>query len=301
MKNLIPFFICVILCPEISSAQDTLKMNCNISVTDFYVTLGFGPGDPPTSTLEDFHALAPGSKLLSGDLSAYEEQEFYQKTNGISGMAGFHTALSFADRKTGKTGKNLQLRIGFFYMSGRHFNYKLEHSESMRTDTLTSSQTGDVIYLDSVFRSTYDMKYSSDQLRLDVCMLYRFNPAARFSFYAGFGAAGGIVFNAMTQIEYKLKKSVESANPYADRIEVFSADESNFEREKIKNKSGTGYSVYVPIGVDLRLGRKKNGPGRVHFFWEALSALNSLTVPELGNTTRPTLFLTGGIRFTSVR
>lgn len=299
MKTLILFCMCV-LCLEISSAQnDSLKHTC--SITDFYIILGFGPGDLPDATLQDFRSLAPDSRLLSRDLSPYHEQEFYQKNNNFSGLLGFQTALTFVNKETGKFKKNLQLRFGFMYMSGRHIYFALENTTRYPTDTLTSSQTGQVIYLDSVFRDTYNMKYSSDQFRLDACLLYRFNPAARFSFYTGVGASGGLVYNATTEILYQHKTSLESADQYQDLYTLNTRDESFTEREIIKNESGTGYTIYFPLGADLRLGRKKNGPGRVHFFWEALSALNSFTVPELGNTTRPALFLTGGIRFSSVR
>lgn len=297
MKS-INFLVALILAPFsfFSYGQDlgNDKPIKRISVSDVYVSTGFGVGLSNQSTLDDFKKLAPQSMLLTNDFSDYNQFGGY----GFSGNGNFSVmvGLKFSDKEKNAYKANPLLRLGFSYSSGTSFSKFFNQQERIPYDTLISTQTGNSTFIDSVNSKQYGMTYKSEQIRFDGSLIFRTNPEARWSVYTGIGLTAGISLNASTQISYNESSYIESMGDgygnhnYGDFY--FNAD----EREVIKNKTNFGMSVYVPIGIDFRIGKNREFWKRTHLFFELNPSINVNSIPELYTITTTDLQQRFGVR-----
>src|SRR5690606_33840629 len=134
-------------------------------------------------------------------------------------------------------------------------------------DTLTSSQTGQVVYIDSVYTQNYSMDYVSEQLRLDGSVIFRTNPEGRWSLYAGIGFTVGLSVNATTEIYYSKYGRIETRYPNGQTshsYQYYYPGSYISKTETFRNKTNFSVSPYIPMGVDFRIGKKRE-------FWKRRS------------------------------
>jgi hypothetical protein len=128
----------------------------------------------------------------------------------------------------------------------------------------------------------FHMNYSSHQLRFDGALLFRTNPEARWSLYAGIGISTGVSFDATTEIDY-LTFSGETIrtddNGYLSYGRGLEVDTRIHER--FVNKANFSANPYVPMGVDFRLGKNKEFWKKLHLVYELRPGINMVSVPEL--------------------
>ena len=181
--------------------------------------------------------------------------------------------MGFQIRDKQKTGysKKTMLRLGISYFSGTTMSCYINGQTKKRYDTVTSNTTGQTVYLDSTINKNYEMNYSSQQLRLDGSFIYRTNPDERWYLFGGVGFNAGFSIKANTEIRY---------NSYLDN-NYSSNYFSTSITEKYKNKNMFVGSVYVPIGLDFRLGVKREFWKRTHLFYEFRPSVNFTTIPEI--------------------
>lgn len=297
MKSINHLIVLLLLSFSFSTfGQDlgTQKPIKRISVSDVFVNTGFGVGFSNYASLDDFNKLAPNSLLLANDFSDYNQSGGF----GISGNANFSVmlGLKFSDKEKSFYKANPLLRLGFTYSTGSSFNMFYSKVDRIPYDTLVSSQTGKETYIDSLHSSQYGMSYSSEQLRFDGSLIFRTNPEARWSLFTGIGLTAGVSLNAKTQVFYNESKSTKSKN---DDFEFENHGLISFfadERETTKNKTNLGMSVYVPIGVDFRIGKNKEFWKRTHLFYELNPSINVNSIPELYTITSTELQQRFGVR-----
>lgn len=283
MKKIkIVFF--AIACMTITRAfsQDDNKVpenkpaKCPMQITDAGFSLGGFFQKSPVGSFTDFQLLNPQSVLLSGNM------EGYTVSNGFGNIGGpvFDAGIGFAmrDKENTNSVSNTQLRIGISFLGLNMSNY-LSKTDRVPYDTLTSSQTGQTIYSDSVTYHSYSMNYTSQQVRFDISVIYRTNPAARWSVYGGLGFEAGQSVTAYSDINYNESSSIIPSNGLSA---VYNADKSRTER--IINKNNYGYAAYLPLGIDFRVGTKREFFKQLHLFYEARPFINYNNIPELGTT-----------------
>ena len=56
---------------------------------------------------------------------------------------------------------------------------------------------------------------------------------------------------------------------------------SNIKTEYYKNKNNFGFSAYIPMGIDFRIGRKRKFWKQIHLFLELRPGINGTSIPEL--------------------
>ncbi len=174
-----------------------------------------------------------------------------------------------------------ELRVGFQYFNVQNLRTSFYATERKPCDTLISTQTGAMYFLDSVRTKNCSMAYSSEQLHLDISYIYRTNPSARFSGYIGIGTSLGVSLNAQTRVSYYEYASKESAN----NIAYFTYNlNNNAFIETFSNKTNYNLLAYIPLGIEMRIIKKKPIWNQIHLFYEARPALNISSIPSYGVT-----------------
>ncbi|HQQ94668.1 MAG TPA: hypothetical protein PLQ93_08950 [Bacteroidia bacterium] len=252
-----------------------------VQVCEVNVLFGGGANFNQNSTIADFQKLAPQSKLLKEDFSNYQSSSFYGM--GSNGMFSVMMGLRFAKADKSAYRGNPILRMGFSYITSNNFASSYYQEKTKRYDTLVSVSNGQIYYLDSTLTKTYNMNYRSEQLRLDLSLIYRTDHKARWQFYSGIGLNAGISLNASTNISYLPYNGVSNNGyynyypyPYPYQQGVQSTSET------FRNASNFGVSAYVPLGIDFRMGKKRPFWQRTHLFFEMRPGVNVNSIPELG-------------------
>jgi hypothetical protein len=229
-------------------------------------------------TIAEFKKLAPGSELLKADFTAYNQ--FNDYVSSINSMFSVNLGFRFGNSSKSAYRKNPLLRLGFSYFSTTDLANNLGQTTTFRNDTLVSSGTGQVYYIDSTIYRSYNMQHTSDQLRLDVSLVYRTDPKARWQFYAGLGLTAGASLKSYTTVNYMVSGSLVSTDYYL--YPVSSEQNYEYKNEYFRNSADIGMSAYVPLGLDFRLGKKRPFWKRTHLFYEARPGASFSNIGDLG-------------------
>ncbi|AEV31821.1 hypothetical protein Oweho_0808 [Owenweeksia hongkongensis DSM 17368] len=267
----------------------------SMHLSDFSVYLG-GNTSGDYGTLQDFQLLAPNSNLLQNDFTGYNNSSGYNSWNS-SARISFMLGFDFKKKDDDVSKLSPQLRIGLTYTNGVSLYSNYWNEDRFAYDTLTSSRTGNQTFVDSVNYDSYDMNYHSDNIVLDVSLIFRTNPAARWSFYGGVGVMGGMAINANTIIYHYNNSYIENQND-DQYFERQYSDSSLDEMETVRNDNSFLVSGYIPMGVDFRLGKKRELWKRTHLFFELRPSLNVNNIPEVGTFTQGSVHHGFGIRIT---
>jgi hypothetical protein len=178
------------------------NLNAQIKITQIHINSGsFMDIDQSKNKLSDFSLLAPGSDILSKDFSAYQTNGYYfsgglmRDNPFLSNSSNFQSiqlGLSFEKCPKGT------LRIGISNVHSELLNTAGFKYESYVVDTLISSQTGQMYYVDSTISNYYNGNYSNDQLRLDAAYIFEVNAGKRWAFHAGLGLSIGMSYRSTT-------------------------------------------------------------------------------------------------------
>jgi len=268
--------VSVSFCQNDDKVQNTAIKKRKFKVVDAVIMPGMTFNKSPLGSFTDFQKINPKSVLLN------EPMEGYSTSNGYMGSMdpsfGANLGFNIANKTKTEYKANTQLRVGITFSQINMSNY-LYKTDRKRFDTLTSSQTGQMLYSDSLTYSSYNMNYKAQQLRIDVSIIYRTNPAARWSVFGGLGFEAGESIMAYTDIGYSEYSTVVSAN-------TTSSSSGNIDMpsrsERIINKNSYGYATYLPMGIDFRIGTKREFFKQLHVFYEARPFINYTYIPELG-------------------
>lgn len=283
--------------PALIKAQEQAPVKIKrMAIHDFYVQPGMVLQGNANANLADFQKMAPQSSILKTDLSGYT------KSGGFGfdadAMLTVLMGIQFSDKQRTAYKKNPLLRLGISYLSGGIINGYFNQNMTKPYDTLTSSQNGQVLYRDSIINRSVSMNYRSQQIRLDASFIFRTNPEARWSLYAGIGLTAGVSLNASTNISYNSSNTIsnDNNNNNGGFFGNYYSGSSNYRTESYKNATNIGASVYIPMGVDFRLGRKREFWKRTHLFYEARPSINMSSIPELGTMLNATVQQGIGLR-----
>jgi hypothetical protein len=248
--------------------------------------------------LEQWRKLAPHSELLSQDLSEYHG-DFWGKGGGAQAR-GLAMSISLRLGGTSRTKRSgPYLRAGFTFQSheGNHLDLRMDTRTPF--DTLSSAQTGQVTYVDSLTIRRYHMSHSYQQVALDASLIFLKEYPRRWSLYGGAGIQLGLSMDGRVQLDHTVEQltdpslvSGQSSNPNRDQER---------ETEEFTTQSDLCLALYVPLGVSYRLGRKS-------LFWRAMNLTYELRptlafggVPELAAGARAGLGSYFGLRVDLVK
>lgn len=286
MKKSVTAALVAILVTGTILAQESNK---GLRISEFHIQNGMGYNSMQNYELSDFQSLAPNSVLLKNDLSEFTPNSYFM-FNGARGFNG-NSYQSIQLGLTFKNNPNPLWRIGISHGASNSFSAGFSKDTYAPFDTLTSSQTGEQFYIDSVHSENYFMDYRSQQLRIESSLIYRTNVEKRWSVYAGIGASLGLSYNAHTHISYSTSDYISS---------TYSNYSGNYSTatEHYRNKTNISTSLFVPMGVDFRIGKNKEFWKRLHLYYEMKPSLSFLSVPELRTFTSVNMINSFGLKVT---
>lgn len=244
--------------------------------------------------LSEFNIIAPQSTLLMQNLTG-----FSASNSPATYVHNYFTAalgIQFLNKEKQAYKSNPLLRLGISYNDGTHlYNGYSRYSHGI-VDTLISQQTGQMYFIDSTHTESYGMTLSSQQLRLDASLIFRTNPEARWSIYGGIGFNFGAAFNTSVDISYNSFRYTNNQLGYS-YASNYSSDSSRHEHFTNSTRI-LGGSVYLPMGVDFRIGKNKPFWKQTHLFYELKPSLNLVAIQH-GSTLLNGVFQHGlGVRVT---
>lgn len=293
MKSLNQFLLiaCVLLSTFTYSQTPKLK------ITEAYLTGGFSNGEMRTTSHADFQLLAPNSLILENNSGALDATPIYYSPYRSSGGFSLQTGIQFIDKKNDKLKNNPTIRLGLGYGRVSQFNGWSSTEDRTAYDTLIGQNTGEVHYLDSIKSKTINGNYTYERITLDASIIFRTNHESRWSVYGGLGFSFGMSINAHTTLTYR-EMNYTNIRGYTNNAPLYlPVNGEGVYNEHHQNKSALGGSVYVPLGVDFRLGDGSTFWNMFHLFAEAQPGVNFQNVPELDKTISQTgILLNTGIR-----
>lgn len=257
-----------LLLPTFNFAQESEEKS--ITLAEAQVFIGGHISSFQSLTLDEMKKFAPNSSILSKDYTGFGQSGYPYLNN--------HRSLKVSLGLSFKKLPSATLRLGINYANRDLFYGSLWKSETHPYDTLTSSQNGQQYFVDSSrIYSTYFMQ-SSDNLGIDASLIFRTKPEARWSLFGGIGYGLAVGINSQTMINYNDLSQIN--NPYYYQNETVA-----YESENFKNKTFFSQSLFLPMGVDFRIGKKREFWNRLHLFYEINPSITFNHIPEFGTST----------------
>ncbi|MFM7595039.1 MAG: hypothetical protein ACKO4Y_02550 [Flavobacteriales bacterium] len=254
-----------------------------------YRQFGFTP-----SNITDFAPLASGSSILMKDFSNYQtgmgffnfnEYPFGMNTQNVSSFQSLQVGLSLP-------GCQGTLRLGLSNFSNQLMSAYASYYESHVVDTLTSSQNGSMIFVDSTVSRNVFGNYTNQQIRLEAAYIWEMNAGERWAFSAGVGMSFGVSYQSRTTLQY-----TEFIDSYAGYGSYTGNETTTYERETYKNPMNWGANLYVPLGINFRLGTKRAFWKPWMIYSELRPQLSFNSIPNVGVKFSPGIGSTSGIRY----
>jgi len=273
---------------SVFSQLDTTKEIGAFNACEVNLLFGWYAQAQQYGTIDEFKQLAPGSTILKADFTGYNQAG--TSWSNINGQFSANVGFRFSNKSKTAYRPNPILRLGFSYMNVTDLSNNLTNTREFRSDTLVSITNGSMYYMDSVITRNYNMRHNSDQIRLDVALVYRTNPKARWQFYGGMGLTAGISLNSNTSIEYAINNTVQDDSDQEEYYYPFfyyNTEDFTYQNEYYRNSLDFGMSVYTPLGLDFRMGKKREFWKRVHLFYEIRPGVAFSNIGDLrgfGNT-----------------
>jgi hypothetical protein len=253
-----------------------------------YRQFGFTP-----SNITDFAPLAPGSSILMKDFSNYEGEMGYYNFIYPFNM-GMQNNSSFQSLQVGLSLPKCQgtLRLGISNFSNQLMSAYGSYYESHVVDTLISSQNGSMTLVDSTISRNVFGNYDNQQIRLEAAYVWEMNAGERWAFSAGAGLSFGLSYQSKTSLHY-----AEYTNSYQGYGSYAGNQTTTFESETYKNPMTWGANIYVPLGINFRLGTKRAFWKPWMIYSELRPQLSINSIPNSGVKFSPGIGSASGIRY----
>lgn len=250
------FLFLTLLFPFALKAQDddTTRQKPLIKVVSI---TGLAGGEFFREGYEDrtlFQESFPSSPLAFANLDGYSNTD-HSFAYGINSSvtSGLYLNMHLRGQK-----KYAELRAGLTHSSTTIAAQYYDKRTVTRTDTSQLSN-GDIIYTDSVNHSAYEYYWENEMLSLNLAWIVRSDPRNLVNLYTGFGAVGGIGFNGQYSATYSNTSNHRHYKSDGHLLYIDDYKANAVIREHFAAPLTGMFSAYIPIGGNLRLGRK---PGR---------------------------------------
>ncbi|MGI9191226.1 MAG: hypothetical protein ACR2IL_03825 [Chitinophagaceae bacterium] len=274
------------LCLALLVSTQLLNAQSKVKVSEFSVSTGSFMQESPISQFADWQRMAPGSSLLptlSKDLSSFDQMN--SEING-GNVWSANLGLQFSDRAGMRYNRNPLLRIGIQYQGATVLSQSFRKETTYAHDTLTSSQTGEQTYVDSIQIDHYDINYRQKRLMLDASLIFRTKSQSRWGLFAGIGMSLGASFRNQTELNYSMYKGTNGIIPIHNMAFHNMFGNNNDKRhEHFANTASFAGALYIPLGASFRLSNKHEFWNKISLTLETRPGLYWSGIPELTTTT----------------
>lgn len=291
-------FGALVLLPLVANAQqdssDTPQKKF-IRVVSFSA---FGGGDIYKDGFEDrtiFQQAAPSSTLAFADLAGYSNpQQFYYLTPAqTSTSAGINLNLHLRCQQ-----KYGEVRVGFMHsnttVSSQY--YWQENTTQIAVDTLSN---GSIFYTDSIATSSYGYNWTTDVLHLNLAWVVHTDARRWVNLYTGIGLNAGVGYNGVITANHvhNSHQSTYSQNNGNGYLYTDNYITEVLTTEKFRAPSLTSFGAYVPIGMNIRLGRRNEFLKHLTLFGEYNGGIQVIAPKNVDTKIRTVSSMYGGVRW----
>jgi hypothetical protein len=250
------------------SQTDSVKQEPYVYFNAVSVIAGFSGSEYQSHDLDHFKRLSPGNSITKTLPAGIEPRS----SNGNSGNAllnlGLNIHLKTKDFKTSFTTFSSEWRVGLNIASAITERMTFSQKTENPADTFYSIHTPMVVYETSSNETIYQYKVFSKNVYLDMTKTYHTNQLKPLSFYTGINVGMGYTFNNYMDV-VTASDSLYSGRKdgYYNNLE---RNYGNTTRERTRLGSEIYYNASIPVGVILRLVKKKQQKAfKLSFFAEA--------------------------------
>lgn len=278
VKNLLPLIL--ICCTfSIYAQEQEFKLNREV---DFGLNAFIEIQYHDIISRQEWNTLTPG--YLNGDQvdSGYQSDYFFwQSTNN-----GIGFSINANLNKLDETKGNFSKFIRFSYNGGEGFTSEKNWNkfEKERIDTLSSSNSSSIFYIDSTTSKSYTKEYYNRQNQLCFAFLLQSNREKRFSFYGGLGFGMGfssVTSSSVSEIISTGKIITDSSGGFVTQQTAFDSDVEVRIDDRFLLKKSKSFQLYAPIGVDMKFSKKNVVLEKFIFGAEIGFGYNWFFIPEL--------------------
>lgn len=255
----------------------------------------------PNMRLADMKKIAIDNDFDSYDLSGFT---VYRSCCDFKNNS-FHFGLNLRINKKGGAsffGSPL-LRFAVGYNSGFYSSTTFENRETFTIDSVFVSFQGQTTAyaVDSTAIQYYGFSASSQRLRLNTSMIWRTDIEKRWSFSTGVGFGFGMGINSqvnkvITQTHQIYQPFGDLTNPNTSNSLIFSYENAIRNETIYETPRLTDLNIFLPFGVDFRIGNGSNLLRHVHLFSELSPSLLFTSFSGVTKFVHPGLMGTLGLR-----
>ena len=257
--------------PQPSSSQSSSIGR--VGVDNLTIGLGIHGQWQQDLPIEDFRQMAPESRLLRQDFSTLT-RDSWQRLEGAL-LLRTTIGINLLRERPERRRDSPQFSLGITYLDAVQRSAFFYRTNRWPHDTVVSSTTGEIHVIDSVEDLSFTMRYISNELLLDVCLIWRSDKKAKASLLTGVGVSVGTSVMAATEIIYYVAEYTEIRGQGPD---TFNA---TIDSEQFRNRSNLSCSLWMPLGIEMRIGREGAALNRVYLTYSITPEMRIRRIPEL--------------------
>jgi hypothetical protein len=219
------------------------------------------PGGAPSSQLYGF--ANPGSKVAISIRNARPKNDF---------------------QKYG------QLRLGISTNRGQDFGWNYNKQTNFKVDTLASTATNQQYFIDSIVTTNDGITNWYQDIGMQVAAMFSTNTKGRWSLYAGFAMAfGGSLYNkyaVSSSSAYYITAPYMGANSNNSNWGYGGRSSYNYTSQTKDMPSRRTMSVATPIGVQFRIGKRRDIAKHLRMNYEFSPSVTSISIAGVANAGR---------------
>ncbi len=271
MKNIIVISFLVML-----SAQNITY--AQIKMSSISVSIGTTGGSNNNVDAKTILSYFPTSKYNTGfthDSMTKSSDYNYNESNYNRG-GSFKISASFLLNQ--HQSKSQEIRIGIMNHEYYKSNYE-SYFRAYRIDTLTSSQTGQQLFIDSIITKGRSFDLQVSNIVFDISYIVHSNQEKRLSGYTGVGFRQNVALsNTFTSYLYENSNSNNYFGGYFNSSYYYGF---NREIETLKSNKKISYNltqIYIPLGYQWRLSKRNYYLKHFYLYTEYTPSINFETV-----------------------
>lgn len=182
--------------------------------------------------------------------------------------------------------------------SKNYLRLGLNFSSSINLDAFyyKDLDNSSINYQSSYLRETYQLSNHSKKIATELSLVHNFNLLKKLESYIGLGLSGGFALNGSVSIEHRYySDGYNLVNP--NNTITLEHPNSTVSGALTKNKNRLNGSVFIPVGLSIKLSQKKQLLNQISVFTEVRPAYSILTFSNLRSQTYFQIQYGLGIRF----
>lgn len=294
-KHYLLFLITFVL--NLSNAEAQQKES---AFHDFWVQIGSSTSLSvlPALSQTEMQQLFPQNDNLNLPVS----QNLYDENKSGNLLASLSFGIKLKNKEKSAYRINPIWRVGIhFYMNDRLLTNELLNITQFNIDTFYNTQGQAVVRADSVITHSSSVRYKTEQIRLESSIIFRTDPAARWSLYTGLGFNFGVSGIAESHLITSTSKNVNlydviSGRKLGSYPENYAEFQKSLNSEMKNSKTNFSGGIYIPFGIDYQLS-EIGSLSKFHVTAEARPCFQWFTIPELRTYTQLSLVSQFGLRY----